>query len=518
MQKSLLVSFVCISLTLLSGCYVSHVDGQKSFAADLRERGVNPYIKHDVFRDLERRIRAIAMAPVTPNSPRAFDARQMEILSNFSELYDHQEFEQLIHAARAGGRDYTPVNNQTSCTIRPSTMSVPSLMRGSDSRIYTAQWEFIRGTCDNNNLAHGQGIARSVDGKAELSGIFDRGQLIEGTVRVTYDTGDHAIYMGGIPNNQLLARGIASYFNVSGYQNHRYGDFNEDGELDGFGINVRNYKGYMLVKHAGSFKNDDLNGFGAMQDARKHGDGKVWNAWLGTFKGGEGNGLGSWTNGVDAVSIAEWNNGKRNGVEFRQYSDMTGDYHSFGVGQQRNGKRQGKWTFTLANSFNSNYPLTEVYDNGNLISTSDKPAFSFDQIMAFSMGAAIIGASDIPSAAKLQIGEALAQDTLGGGGGSNLAALQKSFASRANSTITSNEQAATTTGQANSNESIPVENVTITCSSSGTTSTIPIPYRTQMCRRAAIDFATTYACNKFDQERVIRNCNAACGHPQCLQK
>ncbi|GAB4394586.1 MAG: hypothetical protein Tsb0032_21110 [Kiloniellaceae bacterium] len=45
-----------------------------------------------------------------------------------------------------------------------------------------------------------------------------------------------------------------------------------------------------------------------------------------------------------------------------------------------------------------------------------------------------------------------------------------------------------------------------------------MPYRTEMCRVAAIDFAKTYSCNLMDQERVMRNCQAACGDPQCLQK
>ena len=61
------------------------------------------------------------------------------------------------------------------------------------------------------------------------------------------------------------------------------------------------------------------------------------------------------------------------------------------------------------------------------------------------------------------------------------------------------------------------DSVTHKCPS-GSTGSIPLKFKTQVCRSAMVEFSRAYACNDFNQfQRVQQQCQQACGHPQCLQ-
>jgi hypothetical protein len=143
---------------------------------------------------------------------------------------------------------------------------------------------------------------------------------------------------------------------------------------------------------------------------------------------------------------------------------------------------------------------------------------SFAQILALSLGAAVIGSADIPSADALQIGTAFATDVLSGGQTSALnqfIATQQSASAAASGALASGiglsggRQAATSRYQN--------DQVTINCPS-GVSSVIPISYKTAACRSAMITFAKVYSCNMIDDMASAgAACRSACGDPQCRE-
>lgn len=143
----------------------------------------------------------------------------------------------------------------------------------------------------------------------------------------------------------------------------------------------------------------------------------------------------------------------------------------------------------------------------------------FGQMLALGLGAAILGAADIPSADMLEIGSAMASDVLSGGETNALQQMvlsqQSSLAAAAGASASGYTYPGGGDATAVSTQS---DQVTITCPQSGLTSTIPLSYKTQICRSAMIDFAKVYACNMIDDmARVGAACQSACGHPQCLE-
>lgn len=486
------------------------------FADALRQRGTNPYIENPVVKDLEHRIRAIASAPQNLNQ-KSFGPRDMEILSNFEDRFNFQEMMTWIELARsfdAAKKLYAVTGNESDCDINSDTASF--IIGHNEARAFN--WVLDKGECKDGK-AHGIGYAISTDtgSPALFTGRFDNGTMVEGVFSAPVKDDRFAIQIGGVTNGILTARSLSSISRKTGYVGLRYGDFDESGQFSGFGVNIWNYTDAMLVRGIGNFENGKAHGFYASQAKRNWGDGKVWNAWIGEYRNGKGEGLLGWTNGVNDLAIAEYKNGKKNGVSYEQYIDVTGDYHEFMVGTFRNGKKHGTVRKKTANSFNDAYYVTETYSNGHQTGTSDQPPINMGQIFAIAAGAAVIGASDISEAAKIEVAGALTADVIGNTGGTNMASLQSSFAQRAQSVSSGNSGNASSAGSNTGGSGITVEQVAISCPDTGVSQTIPVPYRTQICRRAAIDFATTYACNKLDQERVTRNCKAACGNSQCLQ-
>jgi hypothetical protein len=511
--KSILVA---LSLFALSACNTTFEEGRQNLSNELKHRGTNPYIQAPLLKDLERRIRGVVMKPIVHGSPNKFDPRNLEIISNFQDRYDHQKMMALI-ALSATGYDraaralYSVPNSGSSCRVTAGDAIFPT--DDKNNRFKTWDWEFVRGSCDNGR-ADGIAEARSQDGTARFTGRFYKGKMYEGILEAQLDDGDTFVNIGNVPSEGVIARLLTTIYRKNGFKYHRYADFNSEGKLDGFGLILWNYNNLIVAKSVGEYLNNYREGFGAWQDLRKAYEHKVWNAWIGTWHKGKLHGLGAWTNGHENIQLGEFENGKAHGLSFTQYSDMTGDYHAFGVGQRRNGKRHGKWQYNEANSFTSNYYVTEIYNNGNLVSTSDKPAFTMNQIMAFAIGAATLSVADVPAAAKLQVGTAFAKDTLGNGGGANLASLKQSFASHAKSSDEATHRSGSTK---QAKGGITVEQVVINCPHSGP-HTIPVPYRDRVCRAAAINFAETYACNRRNQAQAIKRCNDDCGQRQCLQE
>jgi len=516
LKPQILTIFITLSLLTVTACQTTFEEGRQNLANELKSRGTNPYIKAPVLKDLERRIRGVVMKPQVNSNPNDFDPRNFEILSNFQDRYDHQKMMTLI-ALSATGYDraaetlYSVPNSGSSCSVHADDAVFP--VPDKNSKFKTWDWEFVKGGC-NSGRADGIAEARSRDGTARFTGRFYKGKMYEGVLEGRLEDGDKFINIGNVPSEGVIARLLTTIYRKSGYKFHRFGDINSEGKLDGFGMDLRNYTDLIVVRSVGEWVDDKKEGFGAWQDLRKAYDHKVWNTWIGTWHKGKMHGLGAWTNAHENIQLGEFENGKAHGLSFTQYSDMTGDYHAFGVGQRSYGKRHGPWQYNEANTFNSNVYVTEVYNNGNMVSTSDRPAFTFNQVMAFAIGAATLSVADVPTAAKLQVGTAFAKDTLGNGDGANLAALKQSFASHARS----NGKATHSSGSTKSVKGgITVEQVVVNCPHSGP-HTIPVPYRDRVCRAAAIDFATTYVCNKLDQSRVIQRCIDDCGQKQCLQE
>ncbi len=515
MKRKTTLALLIFVLPLVNGCVTTtNTEGQVMFSDALRQHGTNPYIENPVVKDLERRIRAIASAPIVKNS-RVLGPRNREILRNFEDRFDYNELMTWIDLSRAGSAArtlYPKVGNNKDCKILGDTAAFPTVSGKSE----TFDWILKNGECQGGK-AHGIGIAVTRNGNLpKFQGRFDNGMMIEGVFEMTLDDGRSLIQIGGVTNDVITARALTSIYDPNGISIHRFGDFNDAGVINGFGIHIRNYTNMMVVLRAGDMVNDRMHGFSAVQALRKWGDGKVWHVWLGEYRNGKGEGLLSWTNGVNDLIVAEYKNGKKHGVSYEQYVDVTGDYHEFMIGTFQNGKKHGTVRKKTANSFNDAYYVTETYSNGHQTGTSDQPPINMGQIFAIAAGAAVIGASDISEAAKIEVAGALTADVIGNTGGTNMASLQSSFAQRAQSVSSGNTGNTSSSSSAGGN-GITVEQVPISCPDTGVSNTIPVPYRTQICRRAAIDFATTYACNKLDQERVARNCEAACGNSQCLQ-
>ena len=136
------------------------------------------------------------------------------------------------------------------------------------------------------------------------------------------------------------------------------------------------------------------------------------------------------------------------------------------------------------------------------------------QIFALAASASIIGSAEIPDASKMEIGGALGSDVFNGNHRRRNFELQSRYAAAAQSS--SGGGSGSSSQSSSGGGALKTYNATISCPS-GVSNTIPVPYRTELCRVAAIDFAKTFSCNLMDQERVMRNCQAACGHPQCLE-
>ncbi|RCK43882.1 hypothetical protein TH25_20805 [Thalassospira profundimaris] len=522
MEKSVFAGLLLGAVMVLGGCEITQQDAHQSLVEEIRYRGNNPYIKDAELKELEKRIQTIAVAPDTQGAPyeAQFNPRNQAILDNFNDQYDHAAMMRDINLARTGfeaavAARYPRIGVTTDCDIADKNAFFINI----EDQPNRFDWQFMQGDCQNG-LAHGVARAAARNPDAEFVGRFDNGIMLDGVFTTTLPDGVRLIQIGGIPYEGRIARLLTSKFDANGFQWHRYGDFNIENSFDGFGINIWGYTNKMVVYAAGHFANKKLNGFSAKQALRDVEDAKVWMTWMGMYVDDQLNGLGAWTNGLNRIQVGQWKDGSLHGIVYGQFASYYGDHHEFYVGRYENGNRQGAFQVLAQNSF-AEEEVVEHYQNGNYVDNSEDD-FDFGQLFVAATGAAIIGGADIPDAAKLDIGTAFIADVMGDTGGTNMQSLQNTYQQqkpKGNGTLGA---AGTTTNVAGTGDKpagdLNTYNAQITCEQTGITRTIPVPYRTEACRIAAIDFAQTFACNKLDQERVTRNCQSACGHPQCLQQ
>ncbi len=508
---------------VVGACAMTTEQTQQQFANDIRTRGGNPYIEAPVVRELERRIEAITLAPHIRDGSYAtrFDPRNEVVLKNFEDRFDRKELDRDLALADQGFEAavaalYPQIGPETDsgsgCAIDGAEAAFP---RGGGEPL-TFDWRLQRGGCADG-LAQGVGRAVSADGSATFVGRFDRGLMLEGVFQ-TKDagTGRHILVIGGVPQQELIGRHLAAFTNADGSRWFYYGDARSDAALHGFGMKVSDPPEARLVTMIGAFRDDKLDGFGAIQFKKTWDEIFSYGARLGHFKAGEPHGLTAYTDGAAVIEVGEYEKGKANGVLYGRYGSWEGAYHQFSVGTFRNGRQHGTRYVSESTTIDDQWTNEEYWQNGEMVG-STRWVDNIDLAQIFAIGAAstVIATADIPSAAQTEIGGALVSDVFNGNGPSALANLQARYAAAQSS----GSSGGGSSSQSSSGGSpLKTYNATFTCPETGRQANIPVPYRTEMCRVAAIDFAKTYACNLMDQERVMRNCQAACGDPQCLQQ
>lgn len=188
---------------------------------------------------------------------------------------------------------------------------------------------------------------------------------------------------------------------------------------------------------------------------------------------------------------------------------------------------------------------------------SSNDGWDFGQVLALGLGAAMIGASDLPDADKLNLAQAFISDVSGDGSGTALANIANAYGGgnssldglftggqsfeapglnvvlsavtgqaieeplqvppasppQGTTTATSVGTQTTTVSQA----APQTDNFTFTCPMGGTY-TIPISYKKASCGNAMKAFAKTYSCNLIDDfAKAGQQCLQACGNNQCAE-
>ncbi|WP_417810350.1 hypothetical protein [Thalassospira alkalitolerans] len=510
-------------MAMLGGCETTVDQAKDSFTRNVKYWGDNPLIEAPFLKELEKRIQTIAIASNSSDPPWnvQFNPQNQTILDNFKTEFDQPSVMRDINLARAGfdatvAAHYPEIGAETGCDITDKN----GYFVNDEDDPKRFDWQFIKGTCEDG-IAHGIGEAHEPQTGARFVGRFDRGYMIEGVFTVVLKSGKTVINIGGVPNENRIARLLSFEQNPNGYQSIRFADFDNQGRFNGFGLNIWGYTNMMLVRAVGRFKDSNLTGFGAEQVLKPIGEygATVWNSWIGMYENNKLNGLGAWTNNISTIRLGEWVDGGLNGVIYSHYVEVGSDYFQFSVGRYVKGRREGPFKVMPDYLYHDNQFETRVYANDERIDEQDS-GFDFGQVFALAAGSALIGSSSIADVQKLEIGGAFAADVLGNTGGTNMGAVQQNYQMQLQNNQSQNAAPALSAGTAvgaGAGGGLQSYAATIKCDS-GTTSQINVPYRTESCRVAAVDFATTYACNKLDQERVIRNCQSACGHPQCLEQ
>lgn len=508
-------------LTIIVGCATT--THRAEFVEKTKKYGGNPYMQATHVKDLEQRIRKILLAERIVGEPygKQFDPRNQAILDNFKDSFNQAELLSEIALTKQGfkvavAKSYPIIGNQRKCDIDVDD----TYFYNTNGEPTTFNWKFERGECENG-IANGVAELSADHSDAQFVGNFQNGKMIEGIFTMLRKDGARVMQIGGIPGATYSARMLWTKTNPNGYQWHLYGDFNNRGQFDGFGINISGYTNLLHVYDVGQYREDKLNGFAASQRERDWADGSIWHVWLGFHKNGKLDGWSAWTDTVDDISVSQWKDGTKHGVGYSSDYNIYESVYRYDVGTYVEGKKHGPFKVTQHGIFGEN-DGTIVYDRGERV---EKPGSGFDwgKAIALTAGAAVIGTSNIDGASKAEIGGAFAADIIGETGGSNMQSLQNTYNSQLNNATNNSESNSndTETGSARSTKTATKLNewkTTINCPDTGVSNPITIPYRTEACRLAAFDFAETFGCNKTDQDRVTQNCQRACGHPQCLQQ
>ncbi|RCK33839.1 hypothetical protein TH19_16660 [Thalassospira profundimaris] len=520
MQSLLRAAFVVAALGSLSACVTEE---RAEYTQNMALYGTNPYIEAPHVKDLERRIDKIVMANrmIGPEYQTRFDPRNKAILDNFKDLYDHNELVADMALTRVDFETavtslYPVIGSDKGCEITDKE----GYFFNQDDEPTRFDWQFVNGSCQNG-LAHGVGRLRAAQSDAIFVGEFDQGVMTSGIFTMKRKDGRRTTQIGGIPGENHNARILTTQTRPDGYQWHLYGDFNDRGQFDGFGMNVWGYVNLLHVHQVGQYKADKLEGFGAKQLERDYADGSIWHVWIGFYHDGSLNGWGAWSNTANGTTIGQWKDGTLNGVGYTTDMDVANSMHEFYAGPYVDGERHGSFRKTTHGIFGENEGVV-TYDRGVWVDAVGSD-FDFGKVIALTAGAVAIGSADIDATSMAEIGGAFASDILGETGGSNMRNLQSAYNSRLSNLSLPASNNVGGTGSSTGTSTVAGEKLkefdtTITCPDTGVTSDITIPYRTEACRVAALDFAKTFSCNKTDQDRVVQNCQSACGHPQCLEQ
>lgn len=431
MSKFIAVILMLPASLLLWGCSTYH----ENLVSDLQSQGANPYIVEPELKDLEQRIRTIAMAErsLDESYRLTFDPRNGAIISNFQDRFSKQEMMESINLVRGGfdatvAARYPNIGSGTDCALVDSGAYVVT----KEAPVEQFEWQFVQGDCVDG-LAHGIGKAVDKALSAHFVGRFDRGVMVEGVFGLRQQNGREVVQFGEAPGKDKVARLIVTEIQESGYQWLRYGDFIDTGKMHGFGVNIWGYTNTMIVKSIGDWKDHRLDGFAAKQELKPwwH-DGKIWNTWIGDFIDGKPSGPAAWTNGLANLSVGYWKDGKRNGKTYGEYASADDNNESY-AGIYVNGKREGVFRVQRRAMMGSGKgEFIEVYADGEMIDDGiEKKANSgdgFGKFVALAGGAAVIGSSGITDTAKVDIGSAFAADVLAGGDGKNVNAMRQQVA------------------------------------------------------------------------------------------
>ncbi|MBM6550165.1 hypothetical protein [Marinomonas ostreistagni] len=504
MKKIALGAVIGISVIWMSAC--TSTSQQSDFLANSEKYGANPYVTPAFAQDLEQRLITILKAErsVSANSGLHFDPRNQAILDNFSEHFDQAELEQWIEQSKVSfdafkAQQLTNIGSQEHCQI---AMQEARFANNSNDPI-SFNWQFQQGTCDQNDLAHGMAYVTAPQAQAQFIGTFEHGQPTQGRFTMTRKDGRIVLQQGGIASSKQSAHFMTTITRPSDYQWHRYGMMNAEGKLNGFGINIWGYTDLLHVRAAGQFQQDRLHGFGISQTEIVEDNGAYRPVTVGYFEAGLQNGWSAWTNTINRIIVAQWQQGKRHGISYdTEYNTYEGIYR-YEMGPYDQGQRHGPFKITQHSMFGESQG-EQIYDHGQVL--EDPNELDWGQVFALTAGATIIGTAELDSNTKAAMSQAYLADFISGDGTQNMRQLQQAKQINA-------DQQSTQGGSP-----LKEYQANIQCPDTGVSTTITVPYRTEACRVAAVDFATTYSCNKLDQERVMSNCQSACGHPQCLQQ
>lgn len=144
-----------------------------------------------------------------------------------------------------------------------------------------------------------------------------------------------------------------------------------------------------------------------------------------------------------------------------------------------------------------------------------KGAFDWTKFSALAVGGLIGGMAGLDPAKQVElVGAMLADSATGQEGASNTLATAGRLASAQNRNQSS-QGAASTVAQPPARKTYSLQH---TCPS-GTKLDVMVPYRTEACRTAAVEFAKVMACNEAGSfSRVQRQCTQACGNQNCTEQ
>lgn len=451
--------FATLGVLAIGGCSTTSNDWHSDFVQSINEDGNNPYIRDPVLQNLERRIRNITRGttPLVPPYDRVFNPRNQAILDNFKNEYDHAAMMRDINLTRDGfaatvAAYYPTLASETGCDITDHS----AYFKNIDTEPKRFTWQFVQGACVDG-IAHGIGEAKAAESEARFVGRFEHGVMTEGAFTMVRQGGTRVIQVGGVPRANHTARLLSTELQKNGHLRFDYGDFNNQGALDGFGLHVYKLTQHMVVTDIGHFANGELNGFGAKQRLFNYEGGRFHAVWLGSYQNHLLNGPGAWTNGLDKLVVGQWKNGEQNGIGYQETVFHFGDYsHKFLAGNFVSGKKHGWFTVRSRGLIRvgEGQEYREQYDHGRWIADDrENIDIDFGQLTALAAGAAVIGSADIEGASKAAIAGAFMTDVMSDGSTGQMRSLQRSAdaeleRSRANanaSTRTGAQQAETST-------------------------------------------------------------------------